>query len=216
MKTIRLILIGAMLVAGSSVASAEVVLDEGFNDINTLNDWYAAYNSTPGGETGWFQGDNTSAFSASSGPANSYIAANFANAPYGGNVDTWLITPELSLLSHTEISFDTRTAGNFPGDNLALYINDSADTLDFGAFQFVGALGSYPTDWTTFFAAFDGIGSTARFAFRYTVTDTSVNGDYIGIDNVRVTSVPEPGTLALFALVLLAVPMAARRRRSQA
>ena len=45
-----------------------------------------------------------------------------------------------------------------------------------------------------------------RFAFNYVVTDTSVNGDYIGIDSLIVTdSAPEPSTLAfvLSGLALL-------------
>ena len=48
-------------------------------------------------------------------------------------------------------------------------------------------------------------GTSGRLAFRYLITDTSVNGDYIGIDTLRVSSsstapVPEPATLTLVGL----------------
>jgi hypothetical protein len=57
-----------------------------------------------------------------------------------------------------------------------------------------------------------------RLAFRYVVTGTSVNGDYIGIDsfNFRSASVPEPGTLALFGLGLAALGIGRRRKGNSA
>jgi hypothetical protein len=39
--------------------------------------------------------------------------------------------------------------------------------------------------------------ASGRLAFRYVVDDTSLNGDYIGIDSVSVTAIPEPATVAL-------------------
>jgi len=40
----------------------------------------------------------------------------------------------------------------------------------------------YPAGWTNFSVTVSGLGTPAsgRFAFRYFVADTSVNGDYIG------------------------------------
>ncbi len=74
---------------------------------------------------------------------------------------------------------------------------------------------SYPTDWATINLQYTG-SVDASFAFRYHVVDTSVNGDYIGIDSVQVKAVPEPEVLSLFALGLLPTPLAMRRRRAQA
>ena len=73
---------------------------------------------------------------------------------------------------------------------------------------------AYPTDWTSFSFLFDATAANVRFAFRYTVTDTSTYGDYIGIDSLSVT-VPEPGTLLLLGAGLLLMPLALRRRRRE-
>src|SRR5262249_24998598 len=77
------------------------------------------------------------------------------------------------------------------------------------------ALGGFPENWALFSATISGLGgpTNGRFAFRYTVPDTSINGDYIGIDTVRVTAVPEPSTIGLVSFGILA---AARRRRASA
>lgn len=211
----RKVLIAAVLVAGSVSANAGVVLEEGFDDVAGLgaSGWVTRNDSTPGGVTGWFQGDNTSAFSASAGAANSYIAANFLNAGLGGNIDNWLITPLFKLEDTTKITFDTRTAGGLPGDTLeVLYSFGGTAATDFYSLG-TGFLTSNLTDWSSFTlsgAAFANI----RLAFRYLVTDTNNNGDYIGIDSFKVT-VPEPSTIALFAAALLMMAFATRRRRNQ-
>lgn len=213
MKTMRKLFLCAVLVAGSSVAPAAVLLDEGFDNIGTLagSGWVMTNNSTPGGSSSWFQG-NTGVFTSATGDA-SYIGADFLSAGAGGNVDNWLITPVLSLLVNTTLTFSTRTNGAVPGDNLeVLYSLGSANTADFFSLGTIGTDFAYPTDWTSFIGSFSSAPLDVRFAFRYRVTDTSVNGDYIGLDSVRVTSVPEPGTLALISLCLLALPLAMRRR----
>ena len=77
------------------------------------------------------------------------------------------------------------------------------------------APGGFPENWALFQATISGLGGPAngRFAFRYNVSDTSVNGDYIGIDTVRVTAVPEPTTLSIVALAT--VPALLRRRKKR-
>src|SRR5262249_12296933 len=95
----RMILLGslrrctpALLVAGArlaaaSEASATTVLLENFDNAATLapNGWAIANNSAPAGTTDWFQG-TPAVFSAQSGAANSYVAANFEAAGFGGNI----------------------------------------------------------------------------------------------------------------------------------
>ena len=44
-----------------------------------------------------------------------------------------------------------------------------------------------------------GAGTTGRFAFHYSVPDTSINGDYIGIDSVSISAVPEPASILCLA-----------------
>jgi hypothetical protein len=54
--------------------------------------------------------------------------------------------------------------------------------------------------------------TTGRFGLRYVVSDTSANGDYLGIDDVSVKPVPEPATLSLVGLGVVALGLRRRRR----
>jgi hypothetical protein len=211
----RKILLSAVLIAGSAAANADVIYNEGFDDVSSLAaaGWVQTNNSTAGGETGWFQG-NSGVFAADSGAADSYIAANYLNAGLGGNVDNWLITPVFHIEEHTLVSFATRTSGALPGDNLETLYSLGGTNTDTDFFSIATLFSSvYPTDWATL--SLIGTGTAdIRLAFRYLVTDTLNNGDYIGIDSLSV-KVPEPSTIALFAAALLMMFAATRRRRGQ-
>jgi hypothetical protein len=216
-----------MLTVGS-VAQAGVVFTEGFDDINTLAaaGWTSVNNSSPPGTTGYFQG-NPGVFGSQSGAPDSYIAANFLNADFGGTISNWLISPTFTLFDGETLSFFTRSNG-FAADRLEVRFSAAGDSGNVGntvdsVGDFTSVLGTinanldpfgYPADWTMFNVVFSGItnpnGVLGRFAFRYTVPDTSINGDYIGIDSLTLT-VPEPGTLALFGLAL-SLGFAWRRR----
>jgi hypothetical protein len=206
-------------------ARADVILFQDFDDVTTLAGWTQTNNSTPGGVTSWFQG-NEGVFAAQDGPDNSYIAANFLNAGFGGNISNWLILPELTFYTGDTLTFFTRS-GAFFDDRLEVRFSAGSGSDVGGTDASVGTFttlfltvnpvlnGSYPSDWTQYsvgLSAADGL--SGRLAFRYNVTDTNANGDYIGIDTVAVNRVPEPGTLALMSLGL--VGLIARRRRSSA
>jgi hypothetical protein len=190
-------------------------LTEGFDNIATLSGagWVQTNNSSPAGTSGWFQG-NPLVFSSQSGAPDSYIAANFLNAAPGGNISNWLLTPVLSLSNGQVVSFFARTevGGAIFNDSLELRLSTNGASTDVGATDtslgdFTTLLltinptlnGSFPEGWTQFTVTLSGLSSgvTGRLAFRYNVTDTSFNGDYIGIDSV---TVPEPGPLSAMLL----------------
>jgi hypothetical protein len=187
------------------MATPVIVLSEGFDDIGTLSTWSVANLSTPPG-LDWFQG-NPGVFPAYAGAPDSYTAVNFLSAQGGaGFIDNWLLTPELTLQGPSSLSFYTRAACAGFLDTLEVRFgaNGNFDTL-------LGTIGggAYPTDWQNFSANIDFTG-TGRFAFRYIGDAASAN--YIGLDSVLVTSVPEPSVnLLLAAGVLLLVGL--RRRR---
>lgn len=221
----RIALCICLLLAVQGVASADI-LTENFDNIATLPGagWALINNSSPVGTTGWFQG-NPGIFSSQAGADDSYIAANFENAASGGNISNWLITPELSLSGTVNLNFYTRTESPAVfADRMELRLSTNGASTDVGGSDAsVGDFSTllltinpglipdgYPDAWTRVAAQVSGFapGTTGRFAFRYFVPDTSVNGDYIGVDSVSVSAVPEPATVAGFGLVLASLALA--------
>lgn len=178
--------------------------------------WVIINNSSPPGTTSWFQGDPGN-FNAQAGAANSYAVANFNAADFGGNIDLYLITPSINYVGNVTVSFWTRTStggGSF-GDNLEFLLNPTGTTSIAGFSQSLNSTPSiYPDDWAQVTANVTLTGPS-RFAFRYNVTDTSSNGNFIGIDTFSLSSaggdVPEPGTYVLSSLGLLTLAMLRRR-----
>ena len=198
-------------------SQAATVLSENFDNVSSLasSGWVISNQSTPAGLSDWFQG-NTAVFASQSGAADSYIAANFEAAGASGNISDWLITPALTLTNGATVSFYTRSDGAF-ADGLELRfassdsVNVGSTASSLGDFTNLllsvnpsGAPVGYPTAWTRYTATLNGFNGTAigRLAFRYLVSNTAINGDYIGIDTLSVASsdVPEPATASLFAI----------------
>jgi hypothetical protein len=207
-------------------------LTEGFDNIGTLgaSGWALINNSTPGGSTNWFQGID-GIFPAQSGAASSYIASNFNAAGMPGDISNWLITPELSLNGGADLSFWTRTDDSGIADRLEVRFSANGSSTNVGGtpasvgdfstllFTLNPSLNpvGYPSGWTKYTVSLTGIGAVSgRFAFRYFVTDNSVNGNYIGIDSLAVEAVPEPATLTLLGLGLAGVAAQRRRRNTAA
>jgi hypothetical protein len=186
------------------------MLSENFADISALSaaGWVSINNSTPGGSTDWFQG-NSAIFTAQSGAPDSYLAANLNAADFGGDISLWLITPELEFGTGTStVSFWKRVANAGYNDALELRLSSSGASTDVGSTPVsvgvftAGMSTSLLPEWSILEATISNPGPpvAGRLAIRYLVTDTSVNGDYVGIDTFEFQSpepIPEPATFLL-------------------
>ncbi len=227
-----LVRILALLIACAVFAFGGIIPGGNFDDVSTLSalGWVAVNNSTVGGSNTWFQGDS-GFFAAYAGGPDSYLAANFNAAPFGGDISLWMLTPVITFSPGGSISFATRTETGSPvPDRLEVRLSTNGSSVDVGATtlstgDFTTLLGSvnptvatsgYPEVWTVYsFAISVGVDTPGRVGFRYFVPDTSTNANIIGIDSVAVDSgVPEPGTLAGVALTSAAMLCAIVRRRS--
>lgn len=204
----KLILLSFALSVATVPVSAGVVFSEGFDDITTLAGagWTVVDLSSPVGTQQWFQG-NSGIFPSHSGAANSYVAANFLASSAGGSVDLYLLAPLMPLYNGDVISLYTRTEGAFFADRLQIGVWNLGPLA---ALNGAGTPGAYPTDWTVFSATITGWvnGTPGQFGVRYYGPADDLN--YIGIDSLTLTRIPEPSSL-LLALPVLA--MFARRRR---
>jgi hypothetical protein len=193
--------------------------------------WFVINKSSPIGTTGAFQG-NSSVFPAQAGTAVSYAAMNFNSGSGLANISTWLMTPNLTKLQNGDtFKFWTRTvdAPAFP-DRLRLRLslagastNTGAGTNDVGDFttQLLSVnetltVAGYPSVWTQFSVTLSGLPAgpnSGRIAFNYNMPNagpSGANSDFIGIDTVEYTQVPEPATLGLIGIAGVAL----LRRRS--
>lgn len=218
--------VAACALAGASMSShAAVLVSEGFNSLAALPGagWAFKNNSQPLGTTDWFQG-NTSVFTAAAGPDDSYAAANFNNAvfPAGGRISNWMMTPEVILDQKAQLDFALRLFGDGFLDTVEVYVSTAGASTDVGAtststgvFSLLGSFSNAGPDtgWVNESISLSGFapGTTGRLAFRYFVNDSSVDGNYVGIDSVSLTQIPEPTPAALVALALAG--LALRRRR---
>lgn len=223
MKRLSAMCLGVWIIAAGSQLDAAPMLSQGFEDITTLagDGWVVINNSSPVGTTDWFQG-NTGVFAAQAGPSDSYVAANFDNAGFGGDIDNWLLTPVLSLSNQSMVTFWTRTEPGSPfADRLTVALSTNGASTDvaadFSAQLTINsslAVPGYPEDWTMYTVNLTGIGApaTGRIGFHYAVPDTSTNGNYIGIDTLSIGNVPEPSTVGLMAAGLAALALRRMRR----
>lgn len=203
----------ALAMSGTMMsAHAGYLVKEDFNDVSTLQakGWVMTNASTPGGNTGWYQGDQTQ-FGSKSGPRDSYIAANYENAPEGGLIDNWLITPEFSTALGARVTFWVRSifADNF-SDSIAFGKSNGGSDLD--DFSLTPTMTVGTDGWTQFRYDFDKVAGSGRFAFQYIGDYGSAN--YIGIDRVRISAIPEPSTMLMLGIGVMGLAAARRRKRA--
>jgi hypothetical protein len=199
-------------------ASSTVTFSENFDSLTraTTNGWVLTNLSTERGGN-WFQG-NDGIFAAQSGAANSWVGANYESAVGGeGTIDNWLISPEIAVFGSSQLSFFTRTDDASFNDKIEVRFSAGGST-DIAGFSTVlntvGGAANFPDGgWQNFVTSLNATSGTGRFAFRYSVADAA-NANYVGIDSVSVSAVPEPSTYAVMGIGLLV--LALRRRKPSA
>lgn len=228
--------LAALLATSAAVQAAPTPLfTEGF-DGGLPATWTYVNNSTAGGSTNWFQPDGVTSFApfpAQAGATNSYAASNFNAAGFGGDISNWMITPSMTIDNGYTFSFYARTDTTGVVDNLELRLSTTGTgvgttTTSLGDFTTLLVAvnptldpDGFPDAWTQFTATITGLSgpTTAYFGFRYVVSDTSVNGNYVGVDTVSLVgaaaAVPEPESVLLFAIGLSAMGLGLRRRASR-
>ena len=205
--------------AGNASATSSLLLDESFDNFGSLagKGWLVQTGSSAAvpisSSTSWFDGNNTSEFTAQAGPDNSYVASNFATAGSNGFIDNFLFTPTFALEGPgVTLSFWVRGGADGFSDSFAVYgckVADCSSITQVVADSF--AVDSW-TQYTVNFAG-QGAGATGRFVFEY--FGNAATSNYIGIDTVTVAAIPEPETYALMGLGLAALAVL-RRRKSAA
>jgi len=191
--------------------------------------WSVQNRSTTIGTHSWFSG---SASSPNFGPqaGTGYAAVDVNSTTGQATISNWLFSPVISFNTGDRVSFFTRTATpvQFP-DRLQLRLSTNGSSTNvgttdtsFGDFTTLmleinpnQTFSAYPTSWTEFSATMPTSG-TGRVAFRYFLTNggpSGDNGNYIGIDSLNITAVPEPASALALALAG-AGALAARRRRA--
>lgn len=211
----KTILFALLFTGAMASAKADVLLSEGFDDVAALADqgWVFSNNSVPPGLVdGWFQG-NIETFESHSGTPEAYIASNYAAAEPGGILNNWLLTPEFSTATSVVVSFWLRAElFESTSDQVRFgFSNGSTGLLDFALSTTVTA----PVDgWTryTIEMGSQGAGSTGRFGFQhFGVADDS---NYVGLDSLTISEVPEPSTAMILGLGLAGFAAARRKRQA--
>jgi hypothetical protein len=242
----------AMTLSTPANAAGLTSLSEGFENVSSLpgiglsTDWSFQNLSNPAPlvttpTANWGQGVADNPFNAQAGATNSYIYADNNSTSgnpdgFDGQLNNWLITPELDFSLGGTFSFYTRTfLGNDRPEYIEVRQSNAGSSTNVGTFAFsvgdfttlVGSVGSLNDPLAFPGAALDNnqwgfyafnilpTSGSGRLAFRYFATDSGVNGtqgQYAAIDTVNF-AVPEPSSMA--GMLLLGGFAAAYRLRNK-
>jgi hypothetical protein len=195
----------------------------------TAAGWFRKNNSSPVGPDVWNKG-NTNDFTAQAGTAGSFAEVTYLSTIDNGAANTisnWFLTPTLTIGNGYTISFYTLSDQTAP-DRLQIRLSTNGSSTNVGTTatslgDFTTLLldinpsfaaSGYPSTWTQYTATVTGLSgsTTGRFAFRYEIDDSSVNGSAIGLDSIVVTAVPEPDTTLMLAFGLTVMGWSLRRK----
>ena len=227
--------VGIVLVSLATATPARAqltTLSEGFENVAALTSgggWFTQNNSSPVGTGGYFQG-NATVMPAQSGPTDSYAGVNFESGAGTATLSNWLLTPQLDLSGPSSFTFFTRSVNTDFADRLQIRVSTAGASTNVGtAATDVGDFtnlvldinptldaAGYPTEYTQYTIDL-AAQANGRIAFRYFVENggpDGVNSNYVGIDTVTFSPVPEPGTILLAGAGVFGLVQAFRRRRA--
>lgn len=195
--------LAAIALAATLPAHANLLIDGGFEQPALRHGSYATLTSIPG----WI------------GAPNIEVQNHVAGSPYEGNQFV-----ELDTNANSSMSQDLTTIAGVvykihfaysPRPGVSALSNGISASWNDSLFAMVAlsGIGLNATAWTGYDFTTVATGPTSRLMFSAFGTSDGLGGY---LDDVRVTAVPEPGTLQIFGfgLVILATIAGTRRRKS--
>ncbi len=177
-------------------AMSSLIYEDNFNGANDTtslkNRGYKVY-YRGGGPQGivptWSQG-NTSYFNSYEGDSTGYVSCNYRVVYAINNIDSWLVTPRMNIITGDTLSFYCKSVDGSPyPDSFRVMYSASGDSVPEASWTELGRFKASTAGWVRKAYNAPSPGTGARFAIRYNIVNGGgANGNYSGIDLLRVTS----------------------------